>query len=85
MTGGSAKECAHFAYLIRLGCAVEITALHGIVQIPPAFLTGMVIAGRPFSQRHEEYKALGARAVLEFDMQTGPAAGWLPDLFPGRE
>jgi hypothetical protein len=71
------------AYLIRLGCAVEIGPDGNVVQIPPAFLTGMVLNGRPYCQLHEEYRALGGRVVLEWDIQKGPAAGWLPDLFPG--
>lgn len=82
---GNPNEVAFFGYLVAIGCAVEITERGGIVQIPPSFLTGMVVAGRPYSQHHEEYAALGGRAALEFDLQTGPAADWLPALFPGRE
>lgn len=71
------------AYLFRLGCAAEIGADGIVVQIPPTFLTGMVVMGRPFCQIHEEYAAMGGRVAVDWDIQKGPAAGWLPDLFPG--
>lgn len=70
-------------YLLKLWCAVEIGRDGHPVQIPPSFLTGMVLQGKPYCQYHEEYWALGGRVVTEFDIQKGPAAGWLPDLFPG--
>lgn len=69
-------------YLLRMYCAVEIRKDGRLIQIPPAFLTGMVLNGRPYCQHHEEYAALGGRVVVEWDIQKGPAAGWLPDLFP---
>lgn len=71
-------------YLLRLGCAVEITPVFGPGEITPPFLHGFVLAdGRPFAQYREEWEALGGRVMVEAERQEGPVAGWLPALFPG--
>jgi hypothetical protein len=75
-------DVSFLVYLLKMWCAVEIREDGYPVQIPPPFLTGMVLQGRPYCQYHEEYAALGGRVVMEFDLQKGPAADWLPALFP---
>jgi hypothetical protein len=72
-------------YALKTFSAVEVKTDGHPVLIPPPFLTGMVLSGRPYCQYHEEYAALGGRVTLAWDTQKGPAAGWLPDLFPERK
>lgn len=77
-------EVLTLLYLLRLGCAVEITPAFGPGEIVPTFLHGYVLAdGRPFAQYREDFEALGGRVMCEFERQDGPVAGWLPALFPG--
>ena len=79
------SDISLLVYLLKMWAAVEIKQDGHPVLIPPSFRTGMVLNGRPFCQHHEEYAALGGRVVIEWDMQSGPPAGWLADLFPGRD
>lgn len=78
------EELLTLLYLLRLGCAVEITPAFGPGQITPPFLHDYVLGdGRPFAQYREEWEALGGRVMCEIEKQEGPVAYWLPALFPG--
>jgi hypothetical protein len=78
------NELLTLLYLLRLGCAVEITPAFGPGQITPTFLHDYVLAdGRPFGHYREEWETLGGRVMSEVERQEGPIAGWLPALFPG--